>query len=118
MAQQLGITPHRIAPATAKDRPRYWMHGWSTLARVRSLSGVHSTPDSMVPLGRFGRQVQQFDPVEVVLKCAATSRFMDKENKTLHQEPFSDTLAGFRRTHYALVTHSGLASVVRLAIRN
>ena len=43
---------------------------------------------------------------------------MDKDKKTLHEEPFTDTVAGFPRTQYALVTHSGLASVVRLAIRN
>lgn len=74
--------------------------------------------EPMVPLGRFRRQVQEYDPVEVVLKCAATSRFMDKDNKTLHQEPFTDTVAGFPRTRYTLVTHHGLAAVVRLAIRN
>ena len=75
-------------------------------------------PDPMIPLGSFGRQVQPYDSVEVVLKCAATSRFMDKDKKTLHQEPFTDTVAGFSRTQYALVTHHGLAAVVRMAIRN
>lgn len=74
--------------------------------------------DPMIPLGRFRQLVQQYDPVEVVLKCTATSRFMDKDNKTLHQEPFKDTVAGFPRTRYALVTHHGLAGVVRLAIRD
>jgi hypothetical protein len=72
----------------------------------------------MVPLSRFRRQVQQYDPVEVVLKCAAASRFMDKHNKTLHKAPFTDTIAGFPRRRYALVTHHGLAAVVRVAIRN
>jgi hypothetical protein len=75
-------------------------------------------PEPMIPLGQFSRQVQQYDPVEVVLKCAATSRYMDKDNKTFDQEPISDTVAGFRRIRYALVTHSGLAAVVRVAIRN
>jgi hypothetical protein len=75
-------------------------------------------PDPMIPLGRFRRQVQQYDPIEVVLKCAATSRSMDKDNETLHHEPFTDTVAGFPRTRDALVGHHGLAAVVRLAIRN
>jgi len=74
--------------------------------------------EPMIPLSHFRRQVQQFDPVEVVLKCAATSRYMDKDNKTLHHEPFKDTIAGFPRTRYALVTHHGLASVVHVAIKN
>ncbi len=74
--------------------------------------------EPMIPLGRFRRQVQQYDPVEVVLKCAAISRFMDKDNKTLHQEPVTDTIAGFPWTRYALVTHHGLAAVACQAIRN
>ena len=52
-------------------------------------------PAPMIPLGRFRRDVQQHDPIEVVLKCAVISRFMDKDNKTLHREPFTDTVAGF-----------------------
>lgn len=75
-------------------------------------------PDPMIPSGRFRQEVQQYDPIEVVLKCAATSRFMDTANKPLHHEPFNDTVGGFPRTRYALVTHHGLAAVVRVAIRN
>ena len=74
--------------------------------------------EPMVPLAGFGREIGQYDPVEVVLKCAAISRYMDTSNETLHQEPFSDTVAGVSKTRYALVTHHGLAAVVRLAIRN
>jgi hypothetical protein len=66
--------------------------------------------EPMIPIGRFRSQIVEFDPVEVVLKCAATSREMDKNNKTLHCEPIKDK--------HALVTHHGLAAVVRMAIRN
>lgn len=74
--------------------------------------------DPMMPLADFGRLVIQNDPVEVVLKCAAISRRMDKEGKTLHKEPLSATLEELARTRYALVTHHGLAAVVRAAIRD
>ncbi|MBI2857234.1 MAG: hypothetical protein HYX95_02840 [Chloroflexi bacterium] len=74
--------------------------------------------DPMIPLGRFRRDVQQYDTIEVVLKCAAISRLMDKDNKTLYQEPFTNTVAGFPQIQYALVTHHGLAAVVCQAIRN
>ena len=74
-------------------------------------------PDPMVPLGRFRREVQQYDPTEVVLKCMATSRFLDDSNKTLHQQAFADSISGFPITRYALVTHHGLAAVVKTAIR-
>ncbi|MDO8751350.1 MAG: hypothetical protein Q7K03_09450 [Dehalococcoidia bacterium] len=74
--------------------------------------------EPMIPLAGFGREIGQYDPVEVVLKCAATSRYMDKNNETLHHEPFTATVAGVPQTRNALVTHHGLAAVVRLAIRN
>lgn len=72
----------------------------------------------MIPIGRFRNQIVKFDPVEVVLKCAATSREMDKNNKILHHEPIEDKIAGIPHIKYALVTHHGLAAVVRMAIRN
>ena len=74
--------------------------------------------DPMIPLDEFARQVQRHDPVEVVLNCTETSRLMDKGKKTLHREPFTDTVDGRPLTRYALVTHHGLAAVVRMAIRN
>ena len=74
--------------------------------------------EPMIPLSRFRRNVAQYDPVEVVLKCAAISRFMDQNNNTLRQEPFTYTVAEFPRTQYALVTHHRLAAVTCQAIRN
>jgi hypothetical protein len=75
-------------------------------------------PDPMIPLGRFRREVQQYIPTEVVLKCMATSRFLDDSNKTLHQQAFADSVSGFSITRYAQVTHHGLAAVVKTAIRD
>ena len=88
------------------------------MTRRKDSVGDHDMTEPMIPLPRFGREVQQYDPVEAVLKCAAISRYMDKNNETLHHEPFTNTVGGQPRTRYALVTHHGLAAVARLAIRS
>ncbi|MBI3743752.1 MAG: hypothetical protein HY261_05620 [Chloroflexi bacterium] len=74
--------------------------------------------EPMLPPTRLAREIQQYDPVRIVLKCAAISREMDKRQETLLSFDFASRVGNYQIKKPGFVTHHGLAEVVRWAVRN